>query len=124
MRQTARVLFDSAQMRAAVDARSLPHGERSLLFSSGHLSVDMVIYAGETGLFVVHGQVIDGEIECPLSGATVRMDGFGEEIETDEFGQFSVSGLGSPDGGSIEIDTGTLDVSCVVPALGVEGSRS
>lgn len=115
MRQVARILFDSAQMTAAVDARSIQCEERSLLFASGALSVDMVIYASEDGLFVVHGQVIDAEVECPLSGATVRIDGAEDAVETDEFGQFAVSGLGSPDGESVQIDTGTLDLTCVVP---------
>lgn len=117
MSQDARVLFDSAQMSAAIDARAITCDERSLLFAAGSLSVDMVVYAGESGLYVIHGQVIDSEIECPISGATVRFTHAEESVETDEYGQFSLSAVGTPDGAALTIDTGTLDVHCVVPEL-------
>ena len=117
MREHARVLFDSAQMVAAVDARSLMTEERSLLFSLGGISVDLVIYPGASGLFVMHGQVIDAEVECPIADATVSLGDPETAVQTDEFGQFSLSAMGSPDGQEIHIDTGTLDVACVVPQL-------
>jgi hypothetical protein len=117
MSQEARVLFDSAQMGAAIGARAITRDERSLLFASGPLSVDMVVYAGESGLYVIHGQVIDAEIECALSGARVCFAHAGESVETDEYGQFSLSAIGSPDGAAVTIDTGTIDVHCVVPKL-------
>ena len=73
MRDQARVLFDSAQMMAAIDARSIASEERSLLFSLEGISVDLVIYPSEGGLFVMHGQVIDAEVECPIADATVSL---------------------------------------------------
>ena len=117
MRDQARVLFDSAQMMAAIDARSIASEERSLLFSLEGISVDLVIYPSEGGLFVMHGQVIDAEVECPIADATVSLGDPDTAVETDEFGQFSLSAVGSPDGIAIHIDTGTLDVECVVPQV-------
>jgi hypothetical protein len=113
--QNARLLFDSARVHAVVDARALAGGERSLLFSCGALSVDMVAYPIDGGLHVVHGQVIDTDLEEAVS-ARVRLDA-SEPVETDRHGQFAVSSLAPLDGLVVRVDTGTLEVECSVPPL-------
>lgn len=115
MSQRATLVFDSAKTASLIDARSVFASDRSLLFTTDALAIDMVICAAEEDLVVVHGQVIDDKSESPIAGAWVRLGENGEPVETDAFGQFAISTATPLEGQTLRVDTGTDEIGCPLP---------
>ena len=115
MFRRAKVLFDSASVGRSIGMRSFSRGERSLLFATETLSIDVLVCTLEDGLQVYHGQVIDAERKCPVDGACVSLGT--EYVETDRYGQFNVSGLATADSTVLFVQTTAMSVACAVPTL-------
>ena len=120
MNVIATLVFDSMRAGALVDARSIASAERSLLFTTDELTIDVVICTANDGLNVLHGQVIDTRTETPIEGAWVHLDPEQDPVETDTYGQFAVSALSPLVGRVLRVDIGTADVDCHLPTHGGE----
>jgi hypothetical protein len=116
-------VFDSARVGALVGTRGPCSAERSLLFAAGAYSVDVVVFPGAGGLHALHGQVIDTASERGLCGARVRL-GAEEPVETDTYGQFALSTLGTAEETVLRVDHEGLVLECTLPALAASDRRS
>ncbi len=114
----AKLVFDSARVGALPGFRSVAAAERSLLFRADGLCVDMLVLPPSGGLQVAHGQVIEEACERGVPGATVRLGGDADPVETDAFGQFSVSALHVDGAQTLHVGSGPLALVCSVPNEG------
>ena len=123
MVRSAKLLFDSDLSAGVPGARALGGTERSLLYASDHLSIDMVMLDAGSGLQVIHGQVVDTRGSTRGVRTRVRLGVDGEPVETDAFGQFSVSWV-EPAEDLVVVETIDGDIGCHVPrSLTGSGSR-
>lgn len=121
MRRTATLLFDSATAGAMPGVRAVAGGERSLLFQTQDLALDMTVFES-AGLQVVHGQLVSTATECGVPGVTIRLGEDAEPAVTDHFGQFSVGTVEPIDGALFLADGDDLALACQVPARGAPGA--
>lgn len=117
MCQFAKLLFDTATTGALVGTRSLGQAERSLLFSADPFALDMVVFDAGGGVQVLHGQLLDAKAERPVAGARVVLGDQGESVETDHFGEFSISTLEPLAAQVLRIHKNELDIRCTVPGV-------
>ncbi len=116
-RQIGRLLYDSARVGASAHSRSGLCGDRMLVYRCGPLSIDMVIHVGPGAFRVYHGQVIREDFNAPVKRAVVRMGEDGNEVTTDDHGQFSFSGIVSGSDDLLSVTAGESQVICNIPPL-------
>jgi hypothetical protein len=119
----ATLLFDSARAGTLVGTRGLAGEERSLLYGAGTIAVDVVVFAARDGLHVIHGQVIDTAGDHPLGGARVRLDDARDAVDTDHFGQFSLSTLVGTPGQALCVEGDGVAFACPLPRLAAPDRR-
>lgn len=112
----SRLVYDSARVESAIGTRAGPCVDRSLLFQSGCFAVDVVIHAVTRDVRFLHGQMIQEEAGAPVSGAIVRLEGSDETVQTDEHGQFALSGGRFDERQTLHIETGGIEVAYAIPA--------
>ncbi len=117
MPRIAKLLFDSESQASLEGLRALGGSERSLLFSAEGFSLDMVVFES-AGLHVMHGQLISTNDERGVAGATVRVGETGEAVETDHFGQFSLSTMGPLDAQVVTAVADEVQIACTLPTVG------
>jgi hypothetical protein len=113
--QTAKLLFDSATSTPVPGARALVGGERVLLFGLGDVSIDMMIFEPSGGLSVIHGQILDARGDGAGVRVRVRLGDDGDGVETDHFGQFALSTMGSLDAEVLHAESTDLEAACTLP---------
>ena len=118
MPRIAKLLFDSDAPASLQGLRAVAGGERSLLFAADGYSLDLVVFES-AGLHVMHGQLISTDDERGVAGATVCLGEQGEPVETDHFGQFSLSAMGPLDAQVITAVADDLRIACTLPTVGV-----
>ncbi len=121
MSRQAKLVFDSARVGALPGFRSVAAADRNLLFRADGVCVDMLVLPPSGGLQVAHGQVIEEDGERGVPGATVRLGDAEDAVETDAFGQFSVSALCSTEEQELHVGSGPRAFVCAVPADPREG---
>ena len=113
-----RLLYDSAQERAAVGTRNPGRADRTLLFRADPFSVDLVVHTASNDLRYFHGHVVRDQKGLPVVGAQVRLDAERQSVVTDEHGQFAVSTLDRSPRQCVVIGTEHEEVVCRIPDLG------
>jgi len=114
--RAGRLLFDSAQtLSTQVGTRSAPAPERTLVFRSGGLVVDLVLHASGRRFDYLQGQIVRHRDSEPVSGARVRVDGVEPEATTDEHGQFAVGARARGDQQVLRVAAGADAIVCTIP---------
>jgi hypothetical protein len=116
--QRAVLYYDSTRTCQQAGTRTGLVTDRTVLYRAGDLSIDLMVHPGPEELQFVHGQLLRGPGR-PVAGVPVRL---GEDAdETDEYGQFALSGAleGSPMHLGIEMPGRT--VRCHIPPVAEEG---
>jgi len=112
--QSAQLVFDSASAGHLLGARAALAGdERSLVFSVGDVSIDLVAFEPGGGLQMIHGQIVDAHDRGVE--ARVRLGDHGDVVETDAFGQFAVSTMAPQGGLKLQASMAGLDALCALP---------
>lgn len=114
--RNADLLYDSARFHASAGARSGICVDRTVLFRSPELTVDVVVHASREPLRYLHGQVIRQAEGSPVRGALVRIEGEETSVTTDEYGQFAVSSLDDREALAFRIAASNHEVLCIIPA--------
>ncbi len=87
----ARLLYNSGVAQTRADLRGGDAGNRTLLFDSKVIGVDMVVFPDASGRsYVIHGQVRRRPSDDPAVDVKVRLGSQGDtSTRTDAHGQFS-----------------------------------
>ena len=109
------LLYDSARANARVGARSGICVDRTVLFRSPDLTVDVVVHANREPLAYLHGQVVCEAAGEPVCGALVRIDGDDTPVTTDAYGQFALSSLSEQRCHTLRIEFCGHETVCVIP---------
>ena len=117
MPRLAKLLFDSAAQSSLPGMRAIAGGERSMLFGVDGLTLDMMVFES-AGLSVVHGQLVSTADECGIPNAKVQLGEDGAIVETDHFGQFSLSTMDALDAQVLTAMTDELELACPLPTKG------
>lgn len=113
----AKLVYDSASTGARTGTRSSIGAERTLLFLSNELSVDVVVQLGSEGMRFFHGQVTEMPVGSPLPGARVRIGDEDQVSVCDNFGQFAIGSFVSTEPQALHVEAGEVNVFCTVPKL-------
>lgn len=117
MAQTrGRLIFDSARAGSTFGVRSGFTTDRSLLFRSPELSVDLIVHTGPDDLGLFQGQVVRERGGGPVDGAVVRL-GTAEPMTTDEFGHFALSDFSAFATQTLTVRTAEAGLLCEIPAV-------
>jgi hypothetical protein len=111
----ASLLYDSARAHASVGARSGMCVDRTVLFRSPDLTVDVVVHANRGPLAYLHGQVVCEAAGEPVCGASVRIDGDDRPVTTDAYGQFALSSLSEQRCHTLRIEFCGHEIACEIP---------
>ncbi len=113
----ARLLYDSDGADKRANHRSGDAGNRTLLFDSKVIGVDMVVFPDASGRSnVIHGQVRYRPSDEPAADVTVRLGLQGDtSTRTDAHGQFSALLPRSEQPLVITVLDDGVEVVCAVP---------
>ena len=89
-----------------------------MVFRGDNLSVDLVVCRSAGELEVLHGQIIHEPSGDPVSVASVRLGQSGEEVLTDEHGQFAVSTVQPHGAQFLWITAPDQEFLCPIPGRG------
>lgn len=117
MPRTAKLLFDSAARAGMPGMRAMTGNERSLLFKVDDYALDLVVFES-AGLKVVHGQLVSTASDEGIAQAKVQLGEDGDVVETDHFGQFSLSTMTPLDGEVLCAFADDVEIACPMPMLG------
>lgn len=113
----SRLVYDSAAECAGAGTRSSFGADRTLLFLSNEMSVDVVVQLGGEGMRFFHGQVTDMPVGRPIPGARIRVGSENQVSVCDDFGQFAIGSFVSTEPQTLHVEAGERKVLCTVPKL-------
>lgn len=110
-------VFDSARVDGRAGTRSGLAFDRSLLFRSNGIAIDVFVPAGSGALRVVHGQVVDERLGQPIASARIRLGMDAVPIGADVHGQFAVSAELSDGPQYLFVEADDRRVVCAIPPV-------
>ena len=91
--------------------------DRSLLFRSNGIAVDVFVPAGSGALHVVHGQVVDERLGLPIASARIRLGKDAVAVDTDVHGQFAVSAELADGDQNLYVEADNRSIVCAIPVV-------
>ena len=110
-------VYDSAKVEGRAGTRSGLAFDRSLLFRSNGIAIDVFVPAGSGALRVVHGQIVDESLGHPIASARVRLGKDAVPVEADVHGQFAVSAEPADGVQYLFVEADERRVVCAIPAV-------
>ena len=110
-----RLVFDSAVAEAWLGTRGNDLKHRTLLFKADGFCVDVMVHGGAAGMHLLQGQLLHQARDTPLAGARIRLDDEPETVETDIYGQFSLTSLARDGSLTIHVRMEEAELVCAVP---------
>jgi hypothetical protein len=116
VRLDGQLFFDSGLGRGDAWSTGLPEEDRTIIFVSDVLSVNLMMHPDPGGFRHYYGQILDPMLRSPVSGATLTI---GEEPRnvavTNEYGEFALS-LAHTDAEQIlTVETEAAVLTCRIP---------